>query len=368
MNPYQLHAWHLSYFAGKVRCYLRYKRIPFEDREVNAYVLMWLGRRKTGVVAMPLLRTPEGQWMQDSSETIEFLERRFPERPVMPTSPRRRFVAYWLEAWGDEWWIPIAMQTRWCHEENYPLFEHDAGNALLPGFPAPLRRYAVARVARRLRSYLRPVGVRAEQYELLMRWTDRMLDLLETHFSQHRYLMGDRPTLADFSLVATMYGHLGRDPWPARELIAPRCNLRAWIDRMANPPDEPALDSESPGDDIPATLLPILEVTFREFLPQLTGIAAQVRARAAGSSAERHLPRTLDDVDIPFPDGTFRRAAMPYTLWMGQRALDVVSSRAVDEQAALSRWIISLGGAALFDLGNPRLDRDGLKAKLRDDH
>jgi hypothetical protein len=76
--------------------------------------------------------------------------------------------------------------------ETDPLFEHDAGNALLPGFPAPLRRYAVARVARRLRSYLRPVGVRAEQYALLMRWTDRMLDLLETHFSQHRYSMGDR--------------------------------------------------------------------------------------------------------------------------------------------------------------------------------
>ena len=59
---------------------------------------------------------------------------------------------------------------------------------------------------------------------------------------------------------------------------------------------------------------------------------------------------------------------MPYTLWMGQRALDVVASRPVDEQAALHDWIISLGGAALFDLGNPRLDRDGLKAKLRDDH
>ena len=53
---YRMYGWHLSYFAGKVRSYLRYKRVPFDDVDVNLFVLMWLGKRKTGVVAMPLLQ------------------------------------------------------------------------------------------------------------------------------------------------------------------------------------------------------------------------------------------------------------------------------------------------------------------------
>lgn len=368
---YRLYGWHLSYYSGKVRGYLHYKGIPFDDLDVNAFVLMWLGRRKTGVVAMPLLRTPDGRWMQDSSETLEFLERRFPARPIVPATPRQRFLSYWLEAWADEWWIPVAMQTRWCHPENYPLFEHDAGRALLPGYPRFLQRYAVARVARRLRSYLPPVGVRPEQHELLMRWTRRVLDLFETHFRVHRYLLGGRPSLADFSLLGTMYGHLGRDPWPARELIAPRPHLRAWIDRMAAPSSggSPALDEWLADDGIPETLLPVVELTFREFLPQVCAIAAQVRARTAASSAaadpERRLPRILDDVAIELPEGTFRRAAMPYTLWMAQRALDKVTDRPTAEATALHAWITNMGGADLFTIGEPRLQRDGLQARIQ---
>lgn len=366
-DRYRLYGWHLSYYSGKVRAYLHYKGIPFDDLDVNAYVLMWLGRRNTGVVAMPLLRTPDDQWMQDSSETLEFLERRFPARPIVPSAPKQRFLSYWLEAWGDEWWIPIAMQTRWFHAENYPLFEHDAGRALLPGFPRVLQRAAVARVARKLRGYLHPVGVRVEQQELLMSWTRRVLDFLDVHFSVHRYLLGDRPSLADFSLQGTMYGHLGRDPWPARELIAPRKHLRAWIDRMATPPPEIVAGQGEwlANDEIPETLMPIVELTFREFLVQVTGIAEQVRQRAAAWPADRRLPRVLEDVEIPLAEGIFRRAAMPYTLWMAQRALAKVDDLPVVDATAVRAWIKARGGEALFSLTDLPLERDGLQARLR---
>lgn len=366
-SQYRMYGWHLSYFAGKVRSYLKYKRVPFDDVDVNLLVLMWLGKRKTGVVAMPLLQTPDDIWMQDSTETWQFIEERFKDRPILPTSPRQRFVALWLEAWGDEWWIPIAMQTRWRHAENYPLFEHDAGNALLPGWPHFMQRRAVARIARRLRGYLPAVGVRAEQDELLMTWTRRMLSLLETHFSQHAFLLGAKPSLADFSLMGTMYGHLGRDPWPARELIAPNPHLRNWIDRMADLPnslDESAAPTWLANDDIPATLMPILRITFEEFGAQVAGIADQVRTLAAHWPKERRLPRILEDVAIPLPEGTFKRAAMPYTLWMAQRALDSIAELPEQTGQELGRWLTESGGGALLTLDAPRLERDGLQARF----
>jgi len=362
-----MYGWHLSYFAGKVRSYLKYKRVPFDDIDVNLFVLTSLGKRKTGVVAMPLLQTPEDIWMQDSSATWEFIESRFKDRPILPTSPKQRFVSLWLEAWGDEWWIPIAMQTRWLHEENYALFEHDAGNALLPGWPSFFKRRAVARIAKRLRGYLPAVGVRGEQDELLTTWTHRMLDLLEAHFEQHPFLLGGKPSLADFSLMGTMYGHLGRDPWPARELIAPRPHLRNWIDRMADLPnsfDERAGADWMANDELPATLLPILRATFQEFGAQLSGISAQVKALKSHWPIDRRLPRILEDVAIPLHDGIFRRAAMPYTLWMAQRALDVIAKLPEHQAQELRQWLASAGGENLLSLDAPRLERDGLQARF----
>ena len=364
---YRMYGWHLSYFAGKVRSYLKYKRVPFDDVDVNLFVLMWLGKRKTGVGAMPLLQTPDDIWMQDSSETWQFIESRFKDRPILPTSPRQRFVSLWLEAWGDEWWIPIAMQTRWRHSENYPLFEHDAGNALLPGWPGFLQRRAVARIARRLRGYLPAVGVRPEQDELLMAWTRRMLGLLEAHFTEHAFLLGGRPSLADFSLMGTMYGHLGRDPWPARELIAPHPHLRSWIDRMADLPNSLDETSESAwlaNDELPVTLMPILRTTFEEFGAQVAGIAAQVSALAAHWPMDKRLPRILEDVAIPLQEGTFRRAAMPYTLWMAQRAVDAITTLPESSALDVRRWLVDVGGEALLSIDAPRLERDGLQARF----
>ena len=140
-----LYGWHLSYFTGKVLCYLRYKGIPFTDQPVNAYTLMWRIKKETGAMVMPVITTPDGEWIQDSTVIIERLEAQFAHRQVTPTTPVQQFSASLMEAWGDEWWVPIAMHTRWSYSENYALFEHDAGRALLPYFPAFLQRRVVAR-------------------------------------------------------------------------------------------------------------------------------------------------------------------------------------------------------------------------------
>jgi glutathione S-transferase len=360
-RPFILYGWHLSYFAGKVRCYLRYKGIPFVDQDVDLFTLTQRIRRKTGEVVMPVLRTPQNQWIQDSSEIIDRMEAAFPARPVVPPTPVQKFAAYLLEAWGDEWWIPVAMHTRWSYPENYALFEREAGAHLLPHFPKVLQRKAVAHVAHTLRSMLPRVGVRPEQFDLLNDWTARMCDLLDAHFSQMPYLLGGRPTLADFGLVGTMYGHLGRDPWPQREIIAPRKHLRAWIDRMALPPEAVADGDLWPGDAIAPTLEPVFRVIFAECIPLIEGIAHQVRALLPTWPAGKPLPRSLSDVEIPVGSDVFRRAALPYTLWMVQRTLAVYHAMPAAEQGRVADWLRSLGGERLLALDVPPLRRHGLR-------
>ena len=356
-----LYGWHLCYFTGKVLCYLRYKQIPFVDQPVSLLTLTRRIKRKTGAAVMPVLRTPEGEWIQDSSIIMDRMEAVYPQRSVEPPTPVQRFASSLMEAWGDEWWIPMAMHTRWTYPENYALFEKEAGNSLLPHFPAFVQRRAVAYVASTLRGYLPSVGVRPEQYVLMDSWMARMLDLLDAHFAQQPYLFGGRPCVGDFGLVGSMYGHLGRDPWPARELIAPRPHLRAWIDRMAHPVENKGHDEWLGGDRIAPTLDAIFRIIVKEFLPMLEGINRQVKAAPPGLIPGKALPRGLDDVEIPMGEGRFRRMAMPYTLWMAQRTLDVYRATDAQGQAQVRDWLFSVGGSHFLELDIPRLRRSGLR-------
>jgi hypothetical protein len=194
-------------------------------------------------------------------------------------------------------------------------------------------------------------------------WTAHMLDLLDAHFAQLPFLLGSRPTLADFGLVGTMYGHLGRDPWPARELVAQRVHLRAWIDRMANPAPLTEDAALLPDDQIATTLLPVLRLICAEFLPMLEGINEQVKARLPTLPAGKALPRLLKDVEVPMGDGRFRRAALPYTLWMAQRTLDVYQAMSPAEQGQVQDCLRPLGGERLLSLEIPRLQREGLRVR-----
>ncbi len=356
---YCLHAWELSYFSAKLRAYLRYKGLPYKERRVDAWTLLRRIPRRTGASVMPVLVTPAGEWLQDTTDIIQQLEGRHPQHPVIPAGPRQRIFAMLVEAWADEFWIPPAMHYRWSYPENYSLFEREAGAALLPLAPAALRRALARRVAGQLRGYLPGVGVLAEQLALIERWTRIQLDALNTHLAQYPYLLGDAPCLADFALIGPLHAHLGRDPWPRRELIAPRLHLSDWIRRVHE--GQGADGAWLADDEVPQSLQALLESVVREFLPQMEATATLVAQTDPG----RHrLPRALGRVSCPLADGQFSRLAMPYSLWMLQRA-----QRAFLELPEPSRQAVSdmLGRAgrreALHaDLGPP-LERAGLSAR-----
>jgi glutathione S-transferase len=358
-DTYVLYGWHLSYFSGKLRCYLQHKKIPFADTPVDFWTLSLSIRRRFGIPVMPIVVSPKGEWLQDTSVIIDRLEREFTDPSVVPSSPVQRFAAYLLEIWGDEWWIPIAMHTRWSYPENYALFERDAGQALLPGFPKFMQRFVVARVAGLLRTYLPRVGIVPEQFAIMDGWTARTLDLLDAHFATNAYLLGNRPTIGDFGLIGPMYGHLGRDPWPKRELIAPRMHLRAWIDRMAqtSPPEAGDLPAD---DGLPVSLVPVLCLIIDEFLPMVEAINAEMSKALSPAAPRALLPRGLGPITHPMGNGPFQRTALPFAIWKVQRLLDVHASMTPDEQQAVRTWLKSLGGERLLDMKIPRLRRVGV--------
>ena len=373
-KPYTLYAWHLSYFAGKMRAYLVYKKVPFVEVPVSYRLLVGPVKRNTGASVMPTMTTPEGRWLQDTRHIIDTLEPLYPTPSIFPTTPRRRIAAELIEAWGDEWWIPIAMHTRWTYGENYALFERDAGDALAPWAPRFVKNYLVSRVARLLRGYCPRVGIIPSQFAMMEEWSLRMLDLLDRHFATVPYVLGDHPTLADFGLQSTMYGHLGRDPWPKREWIDPRRHLRDWVDRMASLDHEAVRarygtpTPDAPDDAIPPTIEPVLRTLCREFLPMVQGILDETRKAVAAHPGDgKPLARLLGPVSFPMGEHTFTRHAIPFTLWKIQGLLDAFKAMPEQDRATVRGWLRDLGGEGFLDLDIPRLERVAMQVRVRGD-
>jgi glutathione S-transferase len=361
-NEYTLLGWDISYFTGKVRSYLRYKGVPFRERPITLPEFMVLAPRRTGAAAMPIVVTPEGQWLQDSSVIIDILEQRFAAHSVLPATPVQRLVACLLEIWGDEFWIPVGLHTRWSHPENYPRFEQDAGRGLLPDFPQRLQQRAAAFAANKMRDHLAHVGIVPAQIPALDAWTGAMLDLLEQHFVACPYLLGERASLADFGLIGPLYAHLATDPWPQRELIAKRPQVQAYIHRMMQPPT--TYGEFPPDDGLPPTLMPLLTAVLHDMTPWLEGTINEFNRFVVGRPDRRAIPRSLGKISYPLGEQNYSRASMPYMLWMVQRLRDSIGLMAPAAQARARGFLKDREANEWLDVPLPRLARTGLTIRV----
>lgn len=349
-------------FSASTRAYLRFKNIPYIEVAPSILTYMVTIKRRCGNAQVPVLVDPDGMWLSDSSEIIDVLEARFPEMPVLPATPQQRFAAYLFELWGNEFWYPAALHTRWSHPENYPVWEADMGR-MFPGLPRWLRGAILRRSAQpMLNAHLKPQGVDPENFATIDHWTETRLDLLDAHFAEHDYLFGTRPSLGDMGIVATLFGHCYLDPWSRRHLIDPRPHLKAWIERVQDP--QPLSGEFLADDRIPDTLVPLLQVICRDTLPYLAATLGELESFLSEGTVGDRLPRMLGMVTQPMGKSSLQRAALPYTLWMAQRMLDSHRAMSPNEAHSVRAWLRDVGGEDLLDLEIPRLARVGLHAAL----
>src|SRR5262245_18508581 len=120
---FTLYGMKVTWYTAKLRPYLRYKGIDFVERLPSLLTYGVTIKRRFGNPTIPVLVTPEGEWLQGTSIIIERLEQRFPVAPVVPREQLQRFAAHLIELWGDEFWHSTGMHTRWSYPENRPAWE-----------------------------------------------------------------------------------------------------------------------------------------------------------------------------------------------------------------------------------------------------
>ena len=91
-----------SPYTNKVYSYMRYKGIPFENVIATAEIYQNLIVKKVGWPVVPVLVTPENEWIQDSEDIILHLENKFPEHSIIPRGKKQQLAVELLQYYGDQ--------------------------------------------------------------------------------------------------------------------------------------------------------------------------------------------------------------------------------------------------------------------------
>jgi glutathione S-transferase len=354
-----------SQYSARARSYLIKKRIQYVERVPSIWTYKVSIGRRFGDAAVPVLVTPEGDWIADSTIILDRMEVRHPEEPILPSDPVHALLALLGDAWGGEFWLPVDMWTRWSRPEHYPWWREELGEGLFAGFPKVAKNALIDKVSRHFDGHLQRLGATAATGPLFMRWASGMADALDAHLAHQPYLLGERATRFDFGVIVPWFGHIVQDAVSRNELLMPRPHLHAWVWRM----QQPYLSAEVPplpaiGTPVPSALNPIVRSIFDEMLPYVEATLAEVRYAAPKPARGKRIPRLLPEVTYPYAGSTHRRPALPYIHWMVQRALDLLAAMPRADAERTRAWVRDSGGARLLELDIPRLDVSGLTVKL----
>jgi len=355
---FRFYACEVSYFSAKVRPALRYKRLPFIEILPTPEAYRQVIRPRTGLSFIPVVVTPDDEALQDTSEILDTLEARFPEPPLYPTTPVQRVTAYLWELYADEFLIIPALHYRWSFPESeakaradFAAFTGDADSA--------------GRFADRIKAFTGPMGILPETIPAIEEHTRVLLDRLSAHFQQHRFLLGDAPSLADCALMGPLYPHLYLDAVPGRLLRETAPQVCRWIERMNHPhPVDPPL---APGvtprvergpvtpawcwladDALAPTMRPLLELIGRDAVPLLLDTVRAFDEWADRRPRGEEAPRAIGMHRTRLRGVSFDRYTSSYLPWMVQRPLDAYQALTPGERTAVDRALAGTGCEALL--------------------
>jgi glutathione S-transferase len=343
-EPYILYGTELSLYSGKTRAYLRYKAIPFEEHLSTLAVYRDVIIPRIGRRIIPVVRTPEGEYLQDTTAIIDALEPRFPDHPVYPAMPAQRLVALLMEVFGDEWLVMPAMHYRWQRKrQNLRFILGEFGRTMRPQAPRWLQPVIGVMPALVFGGiYQTYFGIGRPMHAAVERSYEGFLDAFNTHLAHYPFLLGSRPSIGDFGLIGPLYAHLYRDPGPGKLMRERAPNVARWVERMQQP--EPLSGEFLPNDEIPQTLQPLLAQMFREQLPVLLDTVSQVRQWCANHPEQDKLPRMIGRHRFTLEGASSLRAIQPYSQWMFQRPVFHYQSLDAATRARIDPLLRQLGG------------------------
>jgi glutathione S-transferase len=366
---YILYGAHASFYTGKTRSYLRKKAIPFIERLPSHRHFREVVSPAARSRRIPILETPTGEVVQDTTEIFDLLERRFPDPPALPPGPRQRLAAYLIDLIASEA-LKIAWHFRWNFQEaNQHFVTREFGRSFRPqGADAELDHYGGV-VARQMDGHRIRFGITPDLFPAMEAIYFDLLDQLESHFTEHPYLFGGLPSVGDFGLMGPLFGHLGRDPYPLHLMQRRAPRVFRWVEHMNTPEIRSPEFSEAPlcylpDDAVPPSVVEFLRTLMTDHAPGFIETARLWRdwvarnpdksAGAPVSDADEDQP-SLGMITVPLRGRQMTHGASAHSLWVLQRTQRWLAALPADQRDACGRLAAEIGASDLLaiDLARP---------------
>lgn len=344
---YKFYGCEPSFFSGKVRGYLRYKKIPFTEIVPSLKVSRKVIVARVNRPIIPILIAPNDECIQDSSCIIEYLEERHSEYSPYPASPKQKLAASLLELYGDEWLTIPAMHTRWNFlSHNLKFIVSDFGKVFYPtGWPLMQKLSGLFLAAAVTISLKNKFGATRKIGKGVDRSLSGLISEMNVHLEKYPYFFGDRPSIADYSFNGLFYGHLVRDPYPRTLLEDKAPFVLAWTKRVQLLNDAKYGDFV-PDDEIPITLIPILKRMTREQFPVLEETNVILDQWVKDNPKTGEVKRFIGKHNYELEGVTGTRSIMPFSCWMLQRSLDIYDES--ENKRELDGFLEKIGGRSVF--------------------
>jgi glutathione S-transferase len=199
----ELYQFEASTFAEKIRLILDYKQLPYKKNEVAPGVGQVDVFRISGQRQVPVLKDNETV-IADSTAIALYLDKTYPDRPIIPADPKMKGLCLLLEDWADESFVPNTRKVMVGAFKQHPNFR----TALLPSTTPDVLRNLVGSVPGDLLNLVGTgVGFGPEDIKSATGALKQNLESLCLMLQDDRpYLLGEHPTLADLAIAAlTMY-------------------------------------------------------------------------------------------------------------------------------------------------------------------
>jgi glutathione S-transferase len=250
---YRVFGAEMSPYSVKVRSYFRYKGIPHQWILRNAESEAEYAKYAK-LPIIPLVVTPQGVGIQDSTPIIDKMEMMFPQPSIHPDDSLASFISELIEEFGDEWGNKWMFHYRWSRDVDQISSAGRIARMRAPQASeqqhAAFAQQVRARMAERL-GFVGSNDVTSSQIETGFK---DMLQLLEAHLQARPYLFGGRPAYGDFGLWGQFY-ELWTDPTAGALIEGGAPRVLDWVQRMLWPRAEGAFES---WDMLKDTLVPIL--------------------------------------------------------------------------------------------------------------
>lgn len=269
-----------SPYTRKMIAALRYRHIP--------HTVYWgtggvpPGYPEPKVRLLPTFFFPDGEdgalvSVTDSTPILRRLEEEYEGRSVIPTDPTLKFLNELIEDYADEWLTKAMFHFRWAHEVDWknaaPLLIY--WNTVTA--PEEKAEELAAFFAERQIDRLYVVGSNDVTGPTIEESYARLVSILDALVARKGFVLGARPSSADFALFGqlTQLGIVEPTSAAITTKLSPR--VRAWIDRVDDLSGiQPSDEDWFTADEAREALAPLLGEIGRTYAPAMIANAEAI--------------------------------------------------------------------------------------------